>query len=112
MPRLQFLNSVLRKSRARRNAGSSVLKYSTILWWFIEVMSTTGFFFIYCVYGLPPTQASHAHIFACDIYRRVLECAPCLRDAVDTAPQRQNQEGQRDEKFERKKKARRTGLLG
>lgn len=75
-------------------------------------MSTAGFFFIYCVYGPRPTQASHAHIFACDIYRRALERAPCLRDAVDIAPQRQNQDGQRDEKFERKKKARRTGLLG
>src|SRR6202171_3461202 len=35
-----------------------------------------------------------------------------LRDAAEPAPQRQNQDAQRDEKFERKEKARRRGLLG
>ena len=35
-----------------------------------------------------------------------------LRDAADPASQKQNQVTQRDEKFERKEKARRTGLLG
>ena len=35
-----------------------------------------------------------------------------LRDAAEPAPQRQNQDAQRDEKFERKEKARRKGLLG
>jgi len=35
-----------------------------------------------------------------------------LRDAAEPAPRRQNQDAQRDEKFERKEKARRRGLLG
>jgi len=35
-----------------------------------------------------------------------------LRDAAEPAPQRQNQELQQDEKFQRKEKARRRGLLG
>src|SRR6202045_3334399 len=35
-----------------------------------------------------------------------------LRDCAELAPQRQNQEVQRDEKFEPKEKARRRGLLG
>jgi putative endonuclease len=35
-----------------------------------------------------------------------------LRDAAEPAPQRQNQDAQRDEKFERKGKARRRSLLG
>lgn len=75
-------------------------------------MSTTGFFFIYCVYGPRPTQAS-LPIFSRVIFTVVRWSARRgLRDAVDTAPQRQNQEGQPDQKFERKKKARRTGLLG
>jgi hypothetical protein len=52
------------------------------------------------------------------IFSRVIFTVVCwsarrgLRDSVDTAPQRQNQEGQPDEKFERKEKACRTGLLG
>jgi Holliday junction resolvase-like predicted endonuclease len=35
-----------------------------------------------------------------------------LRDAAEPAPQKQNQEEQRDEKFERQEKACRRGLLG
>jgi Holliday junction resolvase-like predicted endonuclease len=35
-----------------------------------------------------------------------------LRDSAEAAPPRQNQEAQRDEKFERKEKARRRGLRG
>jgi putative endonuclease len=35
-----------------------------------------------------------------------------LRDSAEPAPPRQNQEAQRDEKFERKEKARRRGLRG
>ena len=35
-----------------------------------------------------------------------------LRDAAEPAPHTQNQEAQRDEKFQRKEKARRRGLLG
>jgi Holliday junction resolvase-like predicted endonuclease len=35
-----------------------------------------------------------------------------LRDSAEPARQKQNQEAQRDEKFQRKEKARRRGLLG
>jgi putative endonuclease len=35
-----------------------------------------------------------------------------LRDSAEPAPQRENLEAQREEKFQRKKKARRRGLLG
>jgi hypothetical protein len=35
-----------------------------------------------------------------------------LRDSAEPAPQSRNQEAQRDEKFRRKEKARRRGLLG
>jgi hypothetical protein len=41
----------------------------------MEVMGAAGFFFIYCGYGSRPAKASHANIFAFDIYRRALERA-------------------------------------
>jgi len=71
-------------------------------------MGATGFFFIYCVYGSPPNQTIHANIFAVVRW----SARRGLRDSAAPAPQSQNQEAQQDEKFERKEKARRRGLLG
>jgi hypothetical protein len=75
-------------------------------------MGATEFFFVYCVYGARPTQASHAHIFAFDITVVRWSARRGLRDTAEPPPRRQDQEPQRDEKFERKEKARRRGLLG
>jgi putative endonuclease len=87
---------------------------SVIPWPSVEVTGATGFFFICWVYGWRPTQASHPNIFTFDVYRCALERAPRgLRDSsADATSQKQNEETERGEKFQRKEKARRRGLLG
>jgi Uncharacterised protein family UPF0102 len=69
-------------------------------------------FFIYCEHGSRPTRASHANIFAFDILRCALGARRGLRDSGEAVPQSQNQAARLEEKFQRKEKARRRGLLG
>jgi hypothetical protein len=78
----------------------------------MEVMGATGFCFIYCVHGSRPTQASHAHIFSLIFTVVRWSARRGLRDSATPAPRSQNKEAQIAEKFERKEKARRRGLLG
>ncbi|MDQ1409468.1 MAG: putative endonuclease [Acidobacteriaceae bacterium] len=75
-------------------------------------MGATGFFFIDCLYGSRLTQASHANISRLRFYVVRWSARRGLRDSAEPAPQTQNQEALRDEKFARKEKARRGGPLG
>jgi putative endonuclease len=75
-------------------------------------MGVTGFFFYTaCTVRVLPRQVMP--IFSRLIFTVVRWSARRgLRDSAEPAPKRQNQEAQRDEKFQRKEKARRRGLLG
>src|ERR1700738_1415220 len=90
------------------------IKVSVIPWRSTEVMGATGFFFIYCVYGSRPTPGQVMPIFSRLIFSVVRWSARRgLRDAPsEPAPQDQHPAAPQGEKFERKEKARRRGLLG